>query len=123
MGGGHTHGHRYAFDCSIPLSTNATYKQQGRRPHPTQFFPLAFSSPFSYCFCPQGLKPPGSHHCYVYYVLHINIFVSNAFLVYSGDKEMAGPCHLQVEFLRILVPKMYEDTLVCVLVSLVDLRR
>ena len=50
-------------------------------------------------------------------------FVTNAFLVYSRDKEMVGPCLLQVEFFRILVPKMYEDTLVCVLISLVDLRR
>jgi hypothetical protein len=48
-------------------------------------------------------------------------FVSNAFLVYNRDKEMAGPCLLEVEFLRIFIPEMYDDALVCVLISLVVL--
>jgi hypothetical protein len=49
--------------------------------------------------------------------------VSNAFLVYSRDKEIAGPRLLEVNFLRILIPKMYDDALVCVLISLVEIWR
>ena len=38
-----------------------------------------------------------------------------AFLITTGEKEMAYPSLVNVEFFRILVPGMYEGALVCVI--------